>query len=139
PARGEKTGVELLNLWAQLLRDHGILGEAFEIKPERIQSIDVPAGGALSREHVANRTLLFGPAGGFYSACMEDIYPNCWSAVFATDAVRKALNEKHLQDALRPYRETWGTTLGEYLRGPQQNLRFLLPLVYRNPVMTSRL
>ena len=31
------------------------------------------------------------------------------------------------------------TTLGDYLRGPQQNLRFLLPLVYRNPVMTARL
>ena len=53
--------------------------------------------------------------------------------------MRKALAERHLQDALRPYREQWGTTLGEYLRGPQQNLKFLLPLVYRNPVMTSRL
>ena len=53
--------------------------------------------------------------------------------------MRKALAERHLQDALRPYREQWGTTLGEYLRGPQQNFRFLLPLVYRNEVMTTRL
>jgi flavin-dependent dehydrogenase len=98
-----------------------------------------PAAGALNREGVGNRTLLFGPAGGFFTACLEDIYPNCWSATFAVDAVRKALDEPHLQDALRPYREQWGTTLGEYLRGPQQNLRFLLPLVYRNAVMTSRL
>jgi flavin-dependent dehydrogenase len=101
--------------------------------------MEIPAAGALVRECVANRTLLIGPAGGFYTACMEDIYPNCWSAVFAVDAVRKALKETHLQDALNPYREKWGTTLGEYLRGPQQNLRFLLPLVYRNPVMTSRM
>ena len=85
------------------------------------------------------RTLLFGPAGGFYTACLEDVYPNCWSATFAVDAVRKALKEPHLQDALQPYRQKWGTTLGEYLRGPQQNLRFLLPLVYRNPVMTARM
>ena len=95
--------------------------------------------GALSQEGVANRALLIGPAGGFYSGCAEDIYPNCWSALFAADAVRKALKEPHLQDALQPYRQKWGTTLGDYLRGPQQNLRFLLPLVYRNPVMTARL
>ena len=54
-------------------------------------------------------------------------------------AIRAALGEVHLQDALQPYRQAWGTTLGEYLRGPQQNLRFLLPLVYRNPVMSGRL
>jgi hypothetical protein len=29
--------------------------------------------------------------------------------------------------------------LGDYLRGPQQNLRFLLPMVYRNQKMTTRL
>jgi len=44
-----------------------------------------------------------------------------------------------VQDSIQVYRQKWGTTLGDYLRGPQQNLRFLLPLVYRNPVMTSRL
>jgi hypothetical protein len=59
--------------------------------------------------------------------------------VFAADAIKKALKERHLQDALSPYRSKWRTTLGEYLRGPQQNFRFLLPLVYRNEVMTSRL
>ncbi len=45
--------------------------------------------------------LLIGPAGGFYSACSEDIYPNCWSAIYAADAVKKALKEQHLQDALQ--------------------------------------
>ena len=35
--------------------------------------------------------------------------------------------------------EERGLTLGDYLRGPQQNLRFLLPLVYRNAIMTARL
>ena len=52
---------------------------------------------------------------------------------------KKALKEPHLQDAIKPYRQKWRTTLGDYLRGPQQNLRFLLPLVYRNQVMTTRL
>jgi flavin-dependent dehydrogenase len=131
--------VEVLNKWAQVLRKHGILKSDTPIDGEAVESIDIPAAGALSREIVANRTLLFGPAGGFYSACLEDVFPNCWSAVFAADAICAALKEPHLQDALQPYRQKWGTTLGEYLRGPQQNLRFLLPLVYRNPVMTSRM
>jgi flavin-dependent dehydrogenase len=139
PIRGSRTAQELLQSWAKVLQTHGFLNGDNSIDPSDIKTMQVPAAGALNREGVGNRTLLFGPAGGFFTACLEDIYPNCWSATFAVDAVRKALDEPHLQDALRPYREQWGTTLGEYLRGPQQNLRFLLPLVYRNAVMTSRL
>jgi hypothetical protein len=130
---------ELLRLWGEVLKKHQLLRADATLPLENIQAIDMPSAGALAREAVANRTLLFGPAGGFYTACLEDVYPNCWSALFAADAVRKALKEPHLQDALQPYRQKWGTTLGDYLRGPQQNLRFLLPLVYRNPVMTARL
>jgi flavin-dependent dehydrogenase len=130
---------ELLAHWVNVLRTHQVLNGKAEVPLDQAQSIDLPLGGAMAHEGVANRTLLVGPAGGFYSATSEDMYPNCWSAVFAADAVKKALKEVHLQDALQPYRHKWRTTLGDYLRGPQQNLRFLLPLVYRNPVMTSRL
>jgi hypothetical protein len=101
--------------------------------------MDLPLAGALAHEGLANRTLLVGPAGGFYSASGEDIYPNVWSGLFAAAAIKAAWKETHLQDALHPYRQKWRTTLGDYLRGPQQNLRFLLPLVYRNQVMTTRL
>ena len=87
----------------------------------------------------AAAALPIGPAGGFYCQSAEDIYPNCWSAVYAVESIRKALKEPHLQDALNPYRSRWRTTLGQYLRGPQQDLRFLLPLIYRNEVMTTRL
>jgi len=128
----------LMLRWAQTLKGHGVL-KTDSVPLAELQSMDIPAAGALTREIVANRTLLFGPAAGFYTACMEDVYPNCWSAVFAVEAIAAALAQPHLQDALQPYRQQWGTTLGEYLRGPQQNLRFLLPLVYRNPVMTSRM
>ena len=127
---------QLLEKWVGILRKHGLMkADAPAVKTDSMESLDFPAAGALAREIVANRTLLFGPAGGFYTACLEDLYPNCWSAVFAVEAVREAIKEPHLQDALQPYRQKWGTTLGEYLRGPQQNLRFLLPLVYRNPTM----
>jgi hypothetical protein len=130
---------ELLAHWGETLRRNGILAGKGELPTRDAESIDLPLGGALAHEGVANRTLLVGPAGGFYSACTEDIYPNCWSALYAADAVKKALKEPHLQDALHPYRHKWRTTLGDYLRGPQQDLRFLLPLVYRNQVMTTRL
>jgi flavin-dependent dehydrogenase len=136
---GRVRPAELLAHWVSVLRSHQILIGRGEVPVDQAQSIDLPLGGALAHEGVANRTLLIGPAGGFYSATAEDTYPNCWSALFAADAVKKALREVHLQDALQPYRHRWRTTLGDYLRGPQQNLRFLLPLVYRNPVMTTRL
>jgi flavin-dependent dehydrogenase len=129
---------QLLQHWAGVLKRHGVL-KSDALPAGAAHALDLPLAGALNHEGVANRTLLIGPAGGFYSACGEDIYPNCWSAIFAADALKKALKEPHLQDALQPYRQKWGATLGDYLRGPQQNLRFLLPLVYRNPVMTSRM
>ncbi|HSU69023.1 MAG TPA: hypothetical protein VLJ39_19225 [Tepidisphaeraceae bacterium] len=130
---------ELLLHWIEVLRAHQIIVGKGELPLDQIQSIDLPLAGALAHEGLANRTLLIGPAGGFFSATAEDMYPNCWSALYAADAIKKALKEVHLQDALQPYRHKWRTTLGDYLRGPQQNLRFLLPLVYRNQVMTSRL
>jgi hypothetical protein len=131
----------MLRHWIDVLVRHGELsapdGNAADVGAA--QWIDLPLAGALAQEGVANRTLLIGPAGGFYTACAEDIYPNCWSAIFAVDAARKALKEPHVQDALHVYRQRWGATLGDFLRGPQQNLRFLLPLVYRNPTMTARM
>lgn len=130
---------ELLTHWANVLHTHQVLKSLPSFSSEEVESLDLPLAGALAHEGVANRTLLIGPAGGFYSACSEDVYPNCWSAIFAADVAKQALKQPHLQDALQPFRQKWRTTLGDYLRGPQQNLKFLLPLVYRNPVMTSRL
>lgn len=130
---------DLLEHWVKILKRHNLLRIDTEVPVHEAQSLDLPLAGALAHEGLANRTLLIGPAGGFYSASGEDIYPNTWSALFAADAIKKAFKEPHLQDALGPYRQKWRTTLGDYLRGPQQNLRFLLPLVYRNQVMTTRL
>ena len=136
---GRVKPIEMLAHWVELLKRNGALNGKADVPLESAESMDVPLAGALAHEGVGNRTLLVGPAGGFYSACSEDIYPNCWSAVHAADALKKALKEPHLQDALQAYRHRWRTTLGDYLRGPQQNFRFLLPLVYRNQVMTTRL
>ncbi len=130
---------QMLRHWTTVLAAHGLLRSPIDIPDGDIESVDMPLAGALAHEGVASRSLLVGPAGGFYTANAEDIYPACWSAIHAADVMKAALKERHLQDALQPYRQKWRTTLGDYLRGPQQNLRFLLPLIYRNPVMTSRL
>jgi hypothetical protein len=130
---------ELLAHWVTVLKRHNVLHQETQVPLADAESMDLPLAGALAHEGLANRTLLVGPAGGFYSASGEDIYPNVWSALFAAAAIKAAWKETHLQDALHPYRQKWRTTLGDYLRGPQQNLRFLLPLVYRNQVMTTRL
>lgn len=127
-----------LQHWIAILQTHHAIDEV-AIDVAKMQHTQLPLAGALTQEDVGNRTLLFGPAGGFYSAMAEDIYPNCWSATFATELAIKALKEKHVQDAMQAFRNKWGSTLGDYLRGPQQNLKFLLPLVYRNPVMCARL
>jgi hypothetical protein len=129
-----------LRHWIDVLQAHGVLRTGgSEPDVEAATSLDLPLAGALAQDGVANRTLLFGPAGGFYSACAEDIYPCCWSALFAVESARKALREPFIQDGLQQYRNRWGASLGDYLRGPQQNLRFLLPMVYRNRTMTERL
>jgi len=130
---------QLLQHWVEVLRRHGVIKEGPAEPFEDAEMLVLPLAGAMAHEGVHNRALLIGPAGGFYSACAEDMYPNCWSALFAVEVVKKALKEPHLQDAIQAYRQKWRTTLGDYLRGPQQNLRFLLPLVYRNQVMTTRL
>jgi flavin-dependent dehydrogenase len=136
------SSTDLLGRWIDVLIAHGVLNLPPGSPPIDVRtatSLELPLAGALSQEGVANRTLLIGPAGGFYTACAEDIYPTLWSALHAADVAKKALKERHVQDALQPYRQKWGSTLGDYLRGPQQNLRFLLPLVYRNAIMTARL
>ncbi|HMO25170.1 MAG TPA: hypothetical protein PKB10_02785, partial [Tepidisphaeraceae bacterium] len=75
----------------------------------------------------------------FVSGCSEEVYPSCWSAVHAVDCVLSALRADHPQDALRDYRGRWGSTLGDYLRGPRNNLRYLLPLAFRNEALAQRL
>ena len=123
--------------WLAVLAAHGYLsGDA--IDPAAATRADLPLAGALERDPVADRTLLIGPAGGFLAATGEDLYPACWSAVFAAPVAADAARADHPQDALGNFRGKWGATLGDYLRGPQQNLRFLLPLIYSNAQMTAR-
>jgi hypothetical protein len=64
--------------WAKVLVSHAVFNGPLEIEEEEVHGMDLPFGGALAHEGVANRTLLIGPIGGFYSATGEDVYPCCW-------------------------------------------------------------
>lgn len=123
-------------VWCDQLRVAGLL-EAKAPAAEGVTEVAVAA--ALAEDMVGDRALLIGPAGGFVSSFGESLYPGLWSAVFAAEAVRTAVGAEFPQDELQRVRGTWGSTLGEYLRGPQQNLPFLLPLVYGNDQMAARL
>jgi flavin-dependent dehydrogenase len=137
PAGGETKRV--LREWLDRLRAAGFVAADSKPSAQSIRAGFVPLAGALEHDVVARRTLLAGEAGGFVAATGESIYPGCWAAVVAGEVAAKAAKAAQPQDALDPFRRKWGSTLGEYLRGPQQNLRFLLPLVYKNPVMTDRM
>src|SRR5204863_3920335 len=87
----DESGIELLRHWIGVLIAHNVLQASQDsIDFSAAQSVDLPLARALSQESVANRTLLIGPAGGFYSACAEDVYPNCWSSIFAVEVAKKA-------------------------------------------------
>ena len=102
-----------------------------------------PAPGQLALEIdslVDKRSLRIGDAGGFFSAAScEGIYPAMWSARLAVDVLVRAAVSRHPQDDLRHFSTLWRTTMADYLRPPNTDLQFLLPLVFSNQQMADRL
>ncbi|MGB9624902.1 MAG: NAD(P)/FAD-dependent oxidoreductase [Phycisphaerae bacterium] len=101
----------------------------------------LPVGHCLEIEcHVGKRSLAIGDAGGFIaSATCEGIYPAMWSAEIAAEIIHRALDRPHPQDELREFDVKWRTTMADYLRPPNADLQFLLPLVFANRQMAERL
>lgn len=101
----------------------------------------LPAGHYLEIEcHVGKRSLAIGDAGGFVAAATcEGIYPAMWSAEIAAEIIHRALERPHPQDELREFDTKWRTTMADYLRPPNADLQFLLPLVFANKQMAERL
>ncbi len=129
---------DVLRSFAGRLAAGGVLSSD-TVDGRSIRTAPVTPAGALEFDVVARHALLCGPAGGFVTAVGEDVYPGCWSGTYAAATAAKAAKAVHVQDALGDYRSAWGGSLGEYLQGPQQNMKFLLPLMFRNPIMTDRL
>ncbi len=90
--------------------------------------------------HVGKHTLLIGQAGGFVAAVSnEGIYPAMWSAKIAADVADAALSSVHSQDELMSFDSNWRIKMADYLRPPNTDSQFLLPLVFSNQPMTDRM
>ncbi|MCP4251486.1 MAG: hypothetical protein GY778_30995 [bacterium] len=100
-----------------------------------------PAGAALEMDsHVAKHALIVGEAGGFVSATsQESIYPGMWSAQLAVEILENALKSTHSQDVLMEYDPKWRMAMAEYLRPPNTDIQFLLPLIFANQPMADRM
>jgi len=101
----------------------------------------VPRGAALDMEtHVGKRRLVIGDAGGFVSAISQDgLYPALESARLAVEVCARALKAAHPQDVLAEFDPLWRASLADYLRMPNTDLRFLMPLVFTNQQMAGKL
>lgn len=97
--------------------------------------------GALDMDtHVGKHTMLIGQAGGFIAAASyEGIYPAMWSARIAAEVAQAALDSVHSQDELMTFNSKWRIKMAEYLRPPNTDSQFLLPLVFSNQPMTDRM
>lgn len=119
-------------------REAGLL--ASDVAPEPQLSYTA-AGLALDLDHhVGKRALLVGDAGGFVSAFShEGIYPAMCSGQLAAEVASEALDEPVLQDALQVFAERWRAALADYLRLPNSDLALLVPLVFNNAQMSTRI
>ena len=90
--------------------------------------------------HVGKHTLLIGDAGGFRAGIsQESIYPALWSAQLASEVLQQALESKQSQDELMTFEQRWRTTMADYLRPPNTDMQFLMPLVFSNQLMAERM
>jgi flavin-dependent dehydrogenase len=102
---------------------------------------EVPRGLALDFDtHVGKNTLFIGDAGGYVAAVShEGVYPAIWSASLAVGVCGDALASANPQDALIEFDSRWRREMADYLRPPNSDLRFLLPLIFSNQRMAEKL
>ena len=138
---GGEEGIGLLMSLCQRLHEQGILGLDLAAEAARASVVSSPAGLALEMDsHVAKLALIIGDAGGFVSATsQEGIYPAMWSARLAVEVLERALDSKHSQDVLMEFDSKWRMAMADYLRPPNTDIQFLLPLIFSNQPMADRM
>ena len=100
-----------------------------------------PVVPALEMEsHVGKHALVIGEAGGFASALsIEGLVPGMWSAKIAAEVIEAALRSPRSQDELMTFDTRWRLEMADYLRLPNTDTQFLIPLVFSNPPMADRM
>lgn len=121
--------------------DHDAIPIDLSRKAAQGKAIRSPTSIALDLEsHVGKHTLLIGDAGGFVSALSnEGVFPAMWSAQIAAEITRTALDSVHSQDALMKFDSEWRIQMADYLRPPNTDNQFLLPLIFSNQPMADRM
>lgn len=143
-AEGSGTGVEVAAHLHRVVAGAsaaGLLPVKAPLEAGDVVLRPAPARSALEIDsHVEKRCLTIGDAGGFTSdASGEGIYPALWSAKIAADCILHAAAGPLPQDRLREFSTTWRTTMAEYLRPPNTDAHFLLPLIFNNKQMAQRM
>ncbi len=100
-----------------------------------------PSPAALEMEsHVGKHALIIGEAGGFVAAVSDEgIVPGIWSAKIAAEVVTDALSSVQSQDRLMTFDTRWRLEMAEYLRPPNTDMQFLVPLIFSNQPMADRM
>ncbi|HOW70023.1 MAG TPA: NAD(P)/FAD-dependent oxidoreductase [Phycisphaerae bacterium] len=131
---------------AALLQDFLVEGGEARVLPATVGDALIitrpaPAVSALEMDSLVDKgTLRIGDAGGFVCfASLEGIYPAMWSAKLAVDVLAQAVRSAQPQDTLQDFDRLWRTAMAEYLRPPDIETPFLLPLVFSNRQMAARL
>lgn len=100
-----------------------------------------PVAAALDMDtHITKHCMVIGDAGGFIAAVsQEGLFPAIWSAQIAADVVDEALRSRHSQDVLKSFDTAWRMKMANYLRSPNTDPQFLVPLVFTNQPMADRM
>lgn len=133
-------GAAFVNV-CRLAAAHGLVPAALVEPAGKAELFRCPASAALDMDtHVGKHTLLIGDAGGFIAAASnEGVYPAMWSAQIAADVVHAALKSVHSQDVLKTFDAEWRMKMADYLRSPNTDPQFLVPLIFSNQPMADRM
>lgn len=109
-------------------------------QPDRMVIVPPPLNALEMETHVGKHTLLIGEAGGFVAAISnEGVVPAMWSASIAAKVVTTALKSPQSQDKLMTFDTRWRLEMAEYLRSPNTDMQFLVPLIFSNQPMADRM
>lgn len=137
----KETVLPTLVTLCRTLADAKILDTDLSRQAATVDVVDSPGAVALAMDsHVAKHTLIVGDAGGFVSAASgEGIYPAMWSASIAADVINEALATANPQDTLRSFDSRWRGALADYLRAPNTDMQYLVPLIFTHQPMADRM
>lgn len=135
-----ETALTWLSRTCIALAAKGIIPPGLESKVDRAV-VCAPLPPALEMEsHVGKHALVIGEAGGFVSATsIEGLVPGMWSAKVAADVIEAALRGLRSQDELMTFDTRWRLEMADYLRLPNTDMQFLVPLVFSNQPMADRM